>query len=382
MSSDASGMQDKSNTLNLSSDQLSVLMDELDRMSQGGTARRSHARLEYRRHAIDVEVYQPSGGSVGFCVACRNISRGGISVLHSSYMHVGTKCRVKLRHKDKGDQWLVAKVVQCRHVTGRVHDVGLRFSEEVDVNDYVRLDPLSEAYSLEHVDPSELSGRILLVTASGIEKKLVEVYLSETALRMVHIERYDQMAEQLSDPFDVVLCDFDMDSSAAQSTILGLRTAGHAMPVIAISGDTSVNARDAIREARASAYLPKPIERDALLRALAEYILLDRKCTDTEHAKESNQETDPSLQALAELFAQDLQKFAEEIATAMEQEDEKSLRYICARIRGTGPLLGHASIANSAGRVITALDEKGSLDSAREAINTLIGMCRHAKSAA
>jgi len=382
MAKDPKQFDNQSNTLHLSSDRLSVLMDELDQMSESKSARRSHARLEYRRHAVEVEVYQPSGGSVGFCVACRNISRGGMSVLHSSYMHIGTKCRLKLRHKENGDQWIVAEVVQCRHVTGRVHDVGLHFTREIDVNDYVRLDPLSETFSLEHVEPGKLKGRVLLVTASVIEKKLVEVYLSETALRMVHVESYQEMASQLSEPFNVVLCDFDMDAAGAQSRVLELRAAGHSLPVIAISGDTSVDARDSIREARASAFVPKPIERDSLLRALAEYLILDRKCDGAEQVQHTKQETDPSLKALAELFAKDLQQFAEELATAVTQDDEKSLRYICARIRGTGPLLGHGAIADSAARVISTLDEEASIAAAQEAINTLIGLCRHAKSAA
>ena len=382
MPSVGSGMDNKDNTLHLSADRLSVLMDELDQMSQGSTARRSHARLEYRRHAVDVEVYQPSGGSVGFCVACRNISRGGMSVLHSSYMHVGTKCRVKLRHKDRGDQWLVASVVQCRHVSGRVHDVGMRFTKEIDVNDYVRLDPLSESFSLEHVEPGELSGRVLLVTGSEIEKKLIEVYLAETKLRLVHVEKYKEADSQLNEPFDVVLIDFDMDATAAQEKVQALRAAGHATSVIAISGDKSVNARDAIREARASAFVPKPIDRSALLRALAEYIILDRGAEDDSNKPQAPQETDPSLKALAELFAHDLQKFSEEIAIAVKRDDNKSLRYICARIRGTGPLLGQDAIAEAASNVLAILENSGSIEGAQEAINTLTSMCRHAKTAA
>lgn len=382
MGTRASGPSGRNNTLNLSADQLNQIMDDLDEASAGGSARRNHSRISFRKPALEVEVYQPSGGSVNFCVACRNLSRGGMSVVHSSYMHVGTKCRIQMLHKTEGEKWLKGEVVQCRHVTGRVHDVGLRFAQEVDVNDFIRLDPLSNNFSLENVDPDKLDGRILLVTANDIDRKLIEVYLSETSLKMVHVAGYDEVLAQFTEPFDAVLCDFDMDTAAASEGVQGMRSAGHAVPVIAIAGDLSEATKAAIRESRASALVPKPIERNALLRALAEFILLGRGAGDDLPPPQPKQETDPSLKALADLFAQDLQKFAEEIASCAKSGDEKNLRYICARIRGTGPLLGHGNVADAAGKVLTILDaEEGSIETAEEALNSLTSLCKLARAA-
>ena len=375
-------VDDLENTLRLTADRLSELMDELDRLSDAGPVRRDHARLEYRKHAVEIEVYQPSGGSVQFCVACRNLSRGGMSVLHSSYMHIGTRCRIRLRHKIQGDQWIVGEVVQCRHVAGRAHDVGLRFMREIDVNDFVRLDPLDESFSLEYVDPSELRGRALLVTANEIEKKLIEVYLGDTAMRLVRVDNYAEVAQLLTQHFDVVLYDFDMDPREAKEHLKEVRASGNVVPVIAMSGDTSVDARDRIREARASAFIPKPVVKESLHRALAEYILLNRTSDGQNEPETVSTPVDPALKGLAELFAKDLKRFAMDIENHLKDGNEKELRYICARIRGTGPLLGHGAIADAAGKVLTQLDEHGSIAAAQEAINILMGLCRHAKPAA
>lgn len=383
MSNRAARPSNRNNTLNLTAEQLGALMDELDEMSEGGSARRNHARLEFRKHAIEVEVYQPSGGSVTFCVACRNLSRGGMSVVHSSYMHVGTKCRVKVHHKTEGEQWLRGEVAQCRHVTGRVHDVGIRFAKEIDVADYIKIDPLGDSFSLERVEADKLQGRILLVTANEIDRKLIQVFLSETSLRMINIEAYAEIPEQFGEPFDVVLCDFDMDVVAAAEAVSALRTSGNKVPVIAITGDTADEVTSEVRRCRCNALLTKPIERVSLLRALAEFILLGRGGDESLPASPSSQQTDPSLKPLADLFAQDLQKFAEELAGAVKANDEKTLRYICARIRGTGPLLGHAAVAEAAARVIGVLDaEGGTIESAQESINTLASMCRLSRPAA
>jgi len=382
MGTRAPGPSGRNNTLNLTAEQLDQVMDDLDEASAGGSARRNHSRISFRKPALEVEVFQPSGGSVSFCVACRNLSRGGMSVVHSSYMHVGTKCRIKMLHQNDGEKWLKGEVVQCRHVTGRIHDVGLRFAQEIDVNDFISLDPLSDNFSLERVDPDKLDGRILLVTANDIDRKLIEVYLSETALKMVHVTGYDDVKGQLSEPFGAVVCDFDMDTAAASTAVKELRSAGYAVPVIAVAGDLSEATKTAIRESRASALVPKPIERTALLRALAEFILLGRGAGDDLPPPQPKQETDPSLKALADLFAEDLRKFAEEITECAKSGDEKNLRYICARIRGTGPLLGHANVADAAGRVLSILDTAdGSIETAEEALNSLTSLCKLARAA-
>jgi CheY-like chemotaxis protein len=379
----AHGPKDRNNTLNLSSEQLGTLLDELDEMSEGASPRRQHSRLEFRKHAIEVEVYQPSGGSVNFCVACRNLSRGGMSAVHSSYMHIGTKCRIKMHHKVEGEQWIRAEVVQCRHVTGRVHDVGFRFAKEIDVNDYLKLDPLGNNFSLERVEADKLEGRILLVAGNEIDRKLIEVFLSETSLRMVHVPTYDEILGQFTDPFDVVLCDFDMDAYAATQGVRGMRAAGYAVPVIAIAGDASDAARAAIRSSGASALVTKPIERVSLLRAIAEFVLVGRRADADDATSQSKVNADPSLKALADLFIQDLQRFADEIAAAVKAGDEKNLRYICARIRGTGPLLGHGNVADAAAKVLGALDgAQGSIESAQESINALMSLCKLARPAA
>ncbi|MEQ8316862.1 MAG: PilZ domain-containing protein [Phycisphaerales bacterium] len=382
MGSRTSGPSGLHNTLNLSAEQLGMIMDDLDAAGEGGRVRRNHARLSFRIPAIEVEVYQPSGGSVNFCVACRNLSRGGLSVVHSSYMHVGTRCRIKMTHNTDGPVWIKATVVQCRHVTGRVHDVGLKFDKEIDVNDFMELDPLSDNFSLETVEAKKLEGRVLLVTASDIDRKLIEAYLSDTSLRMIHVEGYEEILGQFSEPFDAVLCDFDKDVGAASEAVRGLRSAGHGVPVIAFAGDISDGDKALIRESRASALLRKPIDKSLILKALAEFILLGRGAGENLPAPAAKQETDPSLKALADLFAKDLVKFADEITQATQSGDEKNLRYICARIRGTGPLLGHGAVADAAGRVLASLDaEEGSIETSTEAINALTSMCRLVRAA-
>lgn len=378
----------RNNTLNLSPERLHALLDELDARGESAKSQRNHARLEFRRHAVEMEVYQPGGGSVNFCVACRNLSRGGMSVMHRAYMHVGTKCRIRMEHKTKGEHSVLAEVVQCRHVSGSVHDIGLRFAEEIDVSDYLQLDPLNETFSLEHVQASNLEGRILLVSPNEIDRKLVDSLLSDSSLRMVQTETYEDVLGQFEEPFDAVLLDFDADPAAAAKVIADLREAGHETPVIALSDGDSEEAKTAIREARANALVPRPIERVPLLRALGEFLLIKR---DPRQSDAGDAPADlptwkastETLAALRERFAQDLPALAREIDDAVAAGEAMDLRYACARLCGTGGLLGHGDLAEAADKILVALDgPDGSLEAAREHVGALTALCTPDRSAA
>ncbi|MEO1007318.1 MAG: response regulator [Planctomycetota bacterium] len=365
-------------SIRMATDRLDALLDKLDADSAGSSPRRGHARLPFRTRGIEMEVMQPSGGSVTIHVACRNLSRGGMSVLHSAYMHLGTTCKVRLRPlKGAEDVWLSASVVQCRHVSGRVHEVGLRFAGEVDVQDFVAVDRLNEEYSLENVDPAELRGRVLLITGYDLDRKLVEVYLSETNIRLVTAKDYEEAEPLLSEPFDVVLCDFDLDANEARDMVRQLRSQGRVMPLIALSSDSSNRGRAAVRQSEATGFLSKPLQRGNLLRALGEFMVLHATAVDEVEATAEGQ--NPELDGLAEMFAEDLQNFAGELEKCQEENDAQKVRYICARIRGTGPLLGHGMAAAAADRVLAMLAETGEVSFAVSEIHALIDQCNRAK---
>jgi len=378
MVKDDSG-SNQSNSLKLTMDRLNALLDELDAMDTGTSVRRDHARLEYRRHALELQVMQPNGGSVSFHVACRNLSRGGVGVLHSSFMHEGTRCRVHMHHKTSGDVWLEATVTRCRHVAGRVHEVGLRFAQEIDVRQFAGVDPLSEQYSLEKVDPGTLEGRVLLVTGYDMDRKLVEVYLGDTGVRLVCAKDYDELADLLEEPFDVLLCDFDLDSERARLAVEKLRQDGKAVPVVAMSSDVSSGTRSRIRAANATGFLAKPLQKTSLLRALGEFMVLKSEMEEAAEVNDASE--DPSMAALAELFEEDLKQFAIDLRKCLLKKDDKTLRYICARIKGTGPLLGHASAAVAADKILTALNQSGSVDGAATEVNALIDVCSRTRAA-
>ena len=71
-------------------------------------------------------------------VCARNLSAGGFSCIHGGYLHPGSECQVVLPRREGGDPVAVnGTIVHCRHVEGSYHEVGIRFTEEIEPADLV-----------------------------------------------------------------------------------------------------------------------------------------------------------------------------------------------------------------------------------------------------
>lgn len=72
-----------------------------------------------------------------YLVRPRNLSATGLGALHGCFVYPGTSCTVELRARDGRAIPTRAKVVRCRCVRGRVHEIGLRFKAKIDVHQFV-----------------------------------------------------------------------------------------------------------------------------------------------------------------------------------------------------------------------------------------------------
>jgi PilZ domain len=79
-------------------------------------------------YSVIGELEQSGGTPQKFVVSVRDISRGGLSMLYSAYVHLNSRCVFRFYdEKKKQVAAAYAKVVRCQHVKGQIHDVGLKF---------------------------------------------------------------------------------------------------------------------------------------------------------------------------------------------------------------------------------------------------------------
>ena len=86
--------------------------------------RRSHAKVAYFRDDIPVRFSHPGSPDMDVLMPSQNLSEGGICLLHSRFVHLGTECRVTLKRVMGGTDVLNGSVVWCRLISGMGHAAG------------------------------------------------------------------------------------------------------------------------------------------------------------------------------------------------------------------------------------------------------------------
>ncbi len=128
------------NILRLSARQIADLLQRLNDGTHAVTVeRRQTSRVPYHGPArLCVLLENEPRGRRTYAPAPRNLGQGGISLLHGKFVYGGTNCMVGLH--SLGAQIVPArgKVIWCRLITGRVHELGIQFDDPVNVDEFVQ----------------------------------------------------------------------------------------------------------------------------------------------------------------------------------------------------------------------------------------------------
>jgi hypothetical protein len=112
-------------------------MDSAPR-APGEQERREHERLRYYvPGGVEVGVHHPGGSFTTYRVQPRDLGRGGLGFLHGNFVHPGASCIVKVTTRDGGDVAVSGKIVSCQHISGKTHQVGVRFDAPLDPDDFL-----------------------------------------------------------------------------------------------------------------------------------------------------------------------------------------------------------------------------------------------------
>lgn len=84
------------------------------------------------RAMLDVSQFQ--GGLGRYVVYSFDLSEGGMGVLHGAFLHEGSSCVVKFKTEDGSPIAVEGRVVRCRLIKGRIHEVGIEFTSRQDLS--------------------------------------------------------------------------------------------------------------------------------------------------------------------------------------------------------------------------------------------------------
>lgn len=369
-------INNNTNTLRLNQRELHKLLENYEQNESGSQVPdREFVRWSYRVESVNLVIEHSSGNRVTLPVATRNISRGGISILHSAFMHPGTQCEILLKVPGGTTQTVPGTVRRCGHVSGRVHEIGIQFKQQISTKDLLGLDPLNEAYSLERVDPARLHGSVLLVTDSEMDRELYMTYLEDTNLDVSAADTIDVAVARVQKNADIVLADYYINDNTAPDLINALTEAGCDVPVVVLTSDKSEQALDAIRDSNAMGILTKPATKDRVLQSLAEFLHADG---DGGPLYSTLTNEDPEY-PLLNRFLSEISRIALNLEKASRDNEDTTCLKITRALSGTASPLGFPEVSDLALAAETQL-AKGGLKAAQHEIRALIVACRRIKS--
>jgi CheY-like chemotaxis protein len=354
---------------------LTALLDKFDTSSRdfhagnASSASRDFVRWPFRHDSLEVRVLHP-GGSFGVIrVACRNLSRGGISVLHNCFLHPGTECRVMLPHPERGQVETPATVVRCMHRTGTIHELGIAFRTPIDARGFLQSDPFSNSFSLESVGGPELRGKLLVIEPSPTDRSILKHFLRTSAMEVVIVSSLAE-AVLACEGVDAVIASSELPDTDPATLVITLRECRFEGPIVLLVPDASPLTRARTCGLAVQAIVVQPLTQDLLFRALGEVLLVDKN-----GARMASQ--DPSDKWVGD----ELSAIGKDLHQATCSRSIEKIRKCCQRLRELSESVGLTTVSRLSADVLASL-VKGKLEAVRPNIDLLITACESGDDAA
>lgn len=296
------------NTVRVEDKRKQELIESLRKGKAAGPQGRENRRWErfaYDADNILVTVTHPAGNTDSYLVVPRDISVGGVSFLHGQFIH--PKCRCQVALPTPGGSWfrVTGKVVRCRHREGMIHEVSVAFDERIDPSVFLQPPPPAPDQSPDKSPPSasnassstppapapapmsepdrvaanagppggprvSLRKSVLLIDQIDQSRVLFGKWLRQQALTVVDAATATTAREWLGQGrvFDLAVLHLDHRPQWGWDLVRRLRASGYKVPVLAISGDGSDEARMQALAAGCNAFLAKPCSHQIILDTL------------------------------------------------------------------------------------------------------------------
>jgi CheY-like chemotaxis protein len=369
---------ERPNTLGLGQRELGVLLDMLDALDGGARkpVRREFARWPFRQTGVSFALEHPGGSSTALRLACRNLSRGGVSLLHAGYFHTGSRCRIELPKSAGGTTEVRGQVTRCMHRRGTLHEIGVKFDRPINLREYVGGNNAQDIFSLEMVRPQSLKARLLHVEDCDLDATIVKHFLRETNVTIDLVKCGSDALAKAMEPFDIILLDWRLPDISGTEVARKLRAGDITCPILMVTVDAIGLMKENLWEMPAVSMLTKPFAQDQLLRAIAEQLLLQ------EPAAAAAPKPGASTGGGGPMLPPELVKpMIETLDKAVREGNVTRATEICMQLKGVAPSLGLTQVAKAAELATSVLPTVKAGEAIPRAVHDLVAACRRAVAA-
>ena len=364
------------NSLGLDGQDLESLLDSLDGGDgHGAYKRRDFVRWPFRHASLRFHILHSDGSAARIQVACRNLSCGGMSILHSAYLHCDSKCVAVLEAPD-GELLVVrGQIAHCKHLRGVVHEIGVQFDDPIDIHELVSDDPVQNYFSLERIEPGALQGDIVAIISKVADQRTISHYLRPTALSIQFASNYESGLSLVKRECHLVLVDLVTLGDDAQEMLKEMRKISLEVPIILIGSDLEPETRRDLLCHGASAILDKPLIQDLTLRAIAEFLMVRVGSS----GLSTTLPEDDERRAQVPSFIEKLHRYTDQLTEAIERDDALVCRAICLQICSEAPPLGFEQLGDLAHDTATSITHSMSAVESMTPLRELIAACTNAQ---
>ncbi len=347
------------------------LLAKLDENSSKGKAstKRVFRRLSYEQSKIRIHIMTEGHNSTSLVVATRNLSQGGVSILHSNFMYNGTNLTVDLVDKDGGIVSRYGTVTRCVHRGGRVHEIGVLFDDDIRLRDFLVEKPDNLLYARERIDPEQMKIKMLAYTEDDDFSALLRQYLLPSSLCYSFAKTLDEATEKSADQ-EMLLVHLDPNSMKSIEYVRSMRLSGFRNPIILVGNPTQAVDEHVINACGADMVLPWPIDGQTMLCSIAEFVFNEWTPESLENIRMCiSPETRQSLRM-------EIARLGVTLDQQIRTKNQKLVHNSCMKIRVLAPLLGLTSMSEQIDTLTERVSKEESLDGLLEELNDVSMICK------
>lgn len=333
------------------------------------SAKRVFRRLSYEQSKLRIHIMSEGHNSTSLIVATRNLSQGGVSILHSNFMYNGTNITVDLINNIGEIVPRHGTVTRCIHRGGRIHEIGIKFDDEIRLRDFLIENPDNLLYARERIDPEAMNIKLMVYTEDTDCSALLRQFLMPSNLCYTFAKNIEDATKKAAEQ-EMLLVHIDPDSMKSTEFVRSVRVAGFKNPIILVGKPSPAVDEHVINACGADMVLPWPIDGQAVLCSIAEFIL--------------NEWTPESLESIRMCISpetrQSLRMEIARLGIVLDQQlrtkNQKLVHNSCMKIRVLAPLLGLNSMNEQIDSLTERVSTEETLDGVLEELNDITMICK------
>ncbi len=319
---------------------------------------RRYRRYGFQRHPVKVVLVPTEASSaVEHLVQTWDLSKGGISFLLAGFVHRGTACQVHLVGLDRAVRKVLGVVVSCDYVEGRIHIVGVKFS-----------DPIEPAYFSEQAH----SVRVLIVESNELLVKVARHHFAALGAFVEDCSGLDEALQIVSEgAFDLILLIFSQEAPHVRTTASQLRETGYCGVIVAAADIDSEGVEQACLDSGCDLCIPLPLSPSHLESVLA---LVKTKPMYSIYSQ------DPCMAEVIDYFVGLIPERVRSIEQALRGDDLAELVSVCQYFAREADVYGFPELARAADRVVVQMAEAVDATDSQREVWSLLRCCNQVRS--